>query len=127
EQGARRLILMSRTALPRRSEWARLDPGSPASSTVGAIRDLERLGVAVHPASVDVADEPQLTAFLTAFREEGWPAIRGVVHAAGVLHTGPLLEVDVSSFLSTLRPKVMGGWLLHHLLDGASLDFFVLF
>ena len=81
----------------------------------------------MHLASVDVADEGQLSAFLDEFRAEGWPPIRGVVHAAGVLQDGLLVQLDAAALNTVLRPKMMGGWLLHRLLEDAPLDFFVLF
>jgi myxalamid-type polyketide synthase MxaE and MxaD len=49
------------------------------------------------------------------------------VHAAGVLHDGLLAQLDAAALNSVLRPKMMGGWLLHRLLEDAPLDFFVLF
>jgi acyl carrier protein len=94
---------------------------------IGALRELEALGASVHLASVDVADEGQLSAFLKEFSAEGWPPIRGVVHAAGVVQDGLLLQLDQAALNTVLRPKVMGGWLLHRLLEDAPLDFFVLF
>jgi acyl carrier protein len=81
----------------------------------------------VHLAAVDVADEGQLSAFLDEFRAEGWPPIRGVVHAAGVLHDGLLSQLDTAALNAVLRPKMVGAWLLHRLLAGAPLDFFVCF
>ena len=81
----------------------------------------------MHLASVDVADEGQLSAFLDEFRTEGWPPIRGVVHAAGVLQDGLLTQLDAAALNSVLRPKMIGGWLLHRLLADVPLDFFVLF
>ena len=81
----------------------------------------------MHLASVDVADEAQISAFLQEFGAEGWPPIRGVVHAAGVLQDGLLLQLDQAALNTVLRPKMMGGWLLHRLLEDAPLDFFVLF
>src|SRR5579872_5383761 len=80
EQGARRLILMGRTQLPPRTQWNSAEPGSRLAHQIGAIRAMEALGASVHLASVDVADERQLGAFLDEFREIGWPPIRGVVH-----------------------------------------------
>ena len=127
EQGARRLILLGRTKLPPRSSWSSVETGSRLARQIAAIRELEALGASVHLASVDVADEEQLSAFLEEFRAEGWPPIRGVVHAAGVLHDGLLLQLDRAALNTVLRPKVMGGWLLHRLLEDAPLDFFVLF
>ena len=127
EQGARRLILMGRSQLPPRAQWNSAEPGSRLAHQIAAIREMEALGASVHLASVDVADEVQLSAFLDEFRAEGWPPIRGVVHAAGVLQDGLLVQLDTAALNSVLRPKMMGGWLLHRLLEDAPLDFFVLF
>jgi len=127
EQGARRLILMGRTKVPSRARWNSAEAGSQLADQIAAIRELEALGACVHLASVDVADEGQLGAFLDEFRAEGWPPIRGVVHAAGVLQDGLLEQLDAAALDSVLRPKMMGGWLLHRLLKDDPLDFFVLF
>jgi len=127
EQGARRLILMGRTKLPQRSSWSSVETGSRLSRQITAIRELESMGACVHLASVDVADEGKLSGYLEEFRAEGWPPIRGVVHAAGVLEDGLLVQLDAAELNTVLRPKVMGGWLLHRLLRDNPLDFFVLF
>jgi len=127
EQGARRLILLGRGKLPPRTNWSSVEPGSALARQIGAIQELESLGASVHLASVDVAEEGELRNFLEAFRAEGWPPIRGVVHAAGVLQDGLLAQLDAPALRKVLRPKVMGGWLLHRLLQGQPLDFFVLF
>ena len=37
------------------------------------------------------------------------------------------MQLDAAALNTVLRPKVMGGWLLHRLLEDAPLDFFVLF
>ncbi len=127
EQGARRLILLGRTRLPPRSDWSSAETGSRLNRQINAIRKLESLGASVHLASVDVADEGELSGFLEKFRTEGWPPIRGVVHAAGVLQDGLLVQLDAAALNTVLRPKVMGGWLLHRLLQADPLDFFILF
>jgi myxalamid-type polyketide synthase MxaE and MxaD len=127
EQGARRLILLGRTKVPPRSNWSSVETGSRLARQITAIRELESLGACVHLASVDVADEGELSGFLDEFRAEGWPPIRGVVHAAGVLQDGLLVQLDAAALNTVLRPKVMGGWLLHRLLRDDPLDFFVLF
>jgi NAD(P)-dependent dehydrogenase (short-subunit alcohol dehydrogenase family)/acyl carrier protein len=127
EQGARRLILMARTKLPPRADWNSIEADSGAARQIAAIRELEGMGASVHLASVDVADEDQLGAYIDNYRAEGWPPIRGVVLAAGVLHDGLLAQLDAPAFDSVLRPKVTGGWLLHRLLEDTPLDFFVMF
>jgi acyl transferase domain-containing protein/acyl carrier protein len=127
EQGARRLILLGRTRLPPRSHWSSLEAGSHLAHQVTAIRELESAGACVHLASVDVADKGELRGFRDEFRAEGWPPIRGVVHAAGVLQDGLLMQLDAAALTMVLRPKVLGGWLLHRLFQDDPLDFFILF
>ena len=126
-QGARRLILLGRTQLPPRSSWKSQEAGSHLARQIAAIRELEESGASVHLVSADVADEKQMRAFVDQFQAEGWPPIRGVVHAAGVLHDGLLLQLDTAAMNKVLRPKMVGGWILHRLLREAPLDFFVVF
>jgi acyl transferase domain-containing protein/acyl carrier protein len=127
ERGARRLILLGREELPARSLWNEAEAGSRLAQRIAAIRDIEALGASVHVAGFDVADEAQLASFLEGYQREGWPAIRGVVHSAGVARPQLLADTDAAALGSTLRPKVYGAWLLHRLLEDAPLDFFVLF
>lgn len=127
QQGARRLILMGRTPLPIRSVWNEVQPDSSFASQIAAIRQLEGMGASIHLAPVDVADETQLVSFLNTFEREGWPRIRGVIHAAGTLNDRTLFQQDADTFSATWGPKVVGSWLLHQLLPKDSLDFFILF
>jgi acyl transferase domain-containing protein len=125
-QGARRLILTGRTPLPPRVEWDQIQDAR-LRRMAAAVRELEALGVGVHYAALDVADEDQLQSFLDQYRREGWPPIRGIIHAAGVIDDRMLMQLDVESLRAVLRPKVSGSWLLHRLFEDQPLDFFVLF
>jgi NAD(P)-dependent dehydrogenase (short-subunit alcohol dehydrogenase family) len=126
-QGARRLILLGRTQLPPRLSWNSLEASSHLARQIATIRELEEFGASVHLVSADVADEKQMSAFVEQFEAEGWPPIRGVVHAAGVLKDGLLSQLDAAAMNTVLRPKMVGGWLLHRLLREAPLDFFMVF
>ncbi|MBV9689307.1 MAG: type I polyketide synthase [Ktedonobacteraceae bacterium] len=126
-QGARRLILMGRTQLPPRSRWHQVEADHPQIRLTQAIQELETRGASIHVAAVDVADEDQLSTFLAEYERQGWPAIRGVIHTAGVVQDELLVRMNTETFQRVLRPKVRGGWLLHHLLQDYPLDFFVLF
>ncbi len=121
-RGARRVILASRTALPPRHTWTTV-----ADPRVEAVRALEADGVHVHIAAVDVADEPALAAWVQQYRSEGWPAIRGVVHCAGVLAPQLVSDMTRESFDRVLRPKVQGAVALDRVLAGEPLDCFILF
>ena len=127
EQGASRLILLGRTPLPPRAAWGTLEEGSAAARRVGAVRELERLGASIHLAAVDVGDEAALASFLEDYRREGWPPIRGVVHAAGLAELRRLEEMDGAALGNAFAAKALGAWLLDRLLAGEDLDFFVLF
>jgi hypothetical protein len=85
------------------------------------------MGASVHPAAVDVTNADQLAAFLERYREEGWPSIRGVIHAAGTSQPQLIPQMTHESLMQVLQPKVYGAWLLHHCLADEPLEFFVLF
>jgi acyl carrier protein len=55
------------------------------------------------------------------------PPLRGIVHAAGVVGDGVLLDQSWERFAAVMTAKVDGAWVLHGLTRGADLDFFVLF
>ncbi|NOK59263.1 MAG: Non-ribosomal peptide synthetase component F [Chloroflexi bacterium AL-N10] len=126
-QGATRLILLARTPLPERSTWASIAAADPRAERIVAVRALEALGATVHLASVDVTDAAALTDFVQHYEAEGWPPIRGVIHAAGIVHDQLLTQMDVDTFNTVLRPKVLGGWALHQTFAEQPLDFFILF
>ena len=125
--GARRLVLLARTPLPPRAAWGGLAAEDPAAERVAAVRALEAQGASVHVAAVDVGDAAALGTFLAAYRAEGWPPIRGVVHSAGIVRDQLLTRMRTEDFAAVLRPKIDGAWLLHTLLIDEPLDFFVLF
>ncbi len=122
EQGARQLILAARTPLPPRSTWDR-----STTSTITTILELEARGAVVRVVTVDVADEVSMARFFEAYEREGWPPIRGIVHAAGVVSPGPLDALDAERVRSVLRPKTVGSWLLHQRFAAMPLEFMVLF
>jgi acyl transferase domain-containing protein/acyl carrier protein len=124
-QGARTLILMGRTPLPAREDWDSIDPASSIGQKIALVLDLEAMGVNVCLAPVDVADENGLRAFIDSYQKEGWPPIRGIMHAAGVIEDRLLLQMDDSAMIDVLRPKVEGSWLLHEHFQ--EVDFFVMF
>ena len=126
-QGARRLILLGRHALPSRDAWAAVDPRSDEGARIGAVLELEALGASIETAAVDVGDARQLTEWFAAYRREQRPPIRGVIHAAGVTQYQLLSDHRDGDLEAVWRGKVTGAWLLHRLLADTPLDFFVLF
>jgi acyl transferase domain-containing protein/acyl carrier protein len=127
ERGARDVVLMGRTAIPARASWDNLPAEHPQFGVISQIRELESLGSRIHFAAVDVTDSDQLTGWINTYREQGFPPISGVIHTAGVVDDELLVRMDSQTFKRVLRPKLVGGWLLHRLFRNSDLDFFVLF
>jgi acyl transferase domain-containing protein/aryl carrier-like protein len=127
ERGAQDVVLMGRTALPPRSDWAGLPADHPRRALVERLSALESRGARIHLAAVDVGDAEAMAGWLAEHEDLRRPPIRGVVHTAGVVADELLQKMTVDQFDRVLRPKLVGGWLLHRLFAAADLDFFVLF
>jgi myxalamid-type polyketide synthase MxaE and MxaD len=125
ERGARHLVLLSRTPLPPRETWPTLT--GPVADRVAILAEAEALGARIHHASVDVADLDALRGFRDRYRAAGFPAIRGVVHTAAVIDDRQVHAIDEDSLERVWRPKALGAWHLHQVLEQEPLDFFVLF
>ncbi|MCB0209451.1 MAG: SDR family NAD(P)-dependent oxidoreductase [Anaerolineae bacterium] len=111
EQGARHLVLIGRSR--------------PKPETQAQVAEMERTGAVITIAQADVSDRAQIAAVLAEI-DEAYP-LRGVIHAAGVLADGMLLQQSWERFAEVLAPKVWGAWNLHTLTQALELDFFVLF
>ena len=127
ENGARRLIIMSRAKFPPRAEWGRLAPDNRFAEQIAVIKEMEAKGATVHLAPVDVGDREQLTAYIQSYRDEGWPPVVGVIHSAGIVRDQLLQQMDFETYQLVLRPKVAGAWNLHNVFADLPLDFFILF
>ena len=107
ERGARTLVLTSRRVQPE-----------------DAANDARTLpGVNVVRIACDVADPAAVDALFTRMAE--LPALRGVVHAAGVISDSALLRIDRSSMTAVLAPKILGIENIARATAGLPLDFFV--
>ncbi|MET0404867.1 MAG: type I polyketide synthase, partial [Cystobacter sp.] len=112
ERGARHLLLMGRQA-----------PGAAAQESLRALR---QAGAAPLVVLGDVSQAGDVARVLASFDPAKNP-LRGVMHLAGVVEDGTLLNQDPSRFERVLAPKQAGAWNLHEQTRGLDLDFFVLF
>ncbi len=117
EGGAKHLVLVSRR-----------EPGEAAAARVAALG--ERGDCTLVTVKLDVSDAGAVAALVAEFgdKKSGWPALGGVIHAAGQLDDGVVLDQNWSRFEGVLRPKLAGAWHLHRATEGqADLDFFLLY
>ena len=112
QRGARHLVLMGR------------GPGSEMAHD--CIEALQKAGSEVVVLQADVSRRDQLKAAFDSIRGS-MPQLRGVMHAAGILDDGMLVNLDRRRLQAVMAPKVDGAWNLHSLTSDAALDFFVLF
>ncbi|MEO3761128.1 type I polyketide synthase [Mycobacterium sp. B14F4] len=117
--GARRLVLLSRSGIPDRSEW-RGD-----SELIHTVAALEERGVSVHAVPVDIGAPGAADVLRAALRD--LPPVRGVIHAAGVEAGALLVNTTPEDFHATMHPKVDGTLTLHEVFPPEQLDWMVLF
>lgn len=114
-QGARNLVLVGRSGA---SESAQIK-----------LDELAELGATIKVAKGDISRHEDVSRILDEIgeNESAVPPLRGIIHAAGILDDGVLLQQDWSRFARVMAPKVDGAWYLHALTRKLPLDFFVLF
>ncbi|MBI4375934.1 MAG: type I polyketide synthase [Elusimicrobia bacterium] len=125
--GAKTLVLWGRSKLPPRNEWAHIDGNPRMARAVSIISEIEKTGTKVYVATIDVANERSAHDFLKDWKAAARPAIRGVIHSAGIAHPKPTAELDLEAFSTVTSPKIDGSWILHQLFKDSTLDFFILF
>jgi acyl transferase domain-containing protein len=106
-QGARHLVLVSRRPNdqhPLLTQW-------------------RQAGVEVQVEALDVAQAEAVQDLIARIQAQGYE-LKGIIHAAGILDDGILVNQTWSRFEQVLRPKVLGAWHLHQATQECSLDFF---
>jgi acyl transferase domain-containing protein len=127
KKGARRLVLLSRSPLPDRSEWDQLDPSSAVGARIELVRHLEAAHAQVCTFAVEITDGDAVSELAPRLQAMGWPPVRGVVHSAGVLQDGLLERMDAQQFQHVFDPKALGAWNVHRAFAEEPLEFFWMF
>ncbi len=123
-RGARRLLLVGRSAVPERGCWDRIPATSPDALRIAAIRGLEQRGADVTIATTDICDAQQLNALFATFNPQ---ELGGVMHLAAAVDASLVKDMTTEALVKVLAPKTKGTWLLHDLVKTLPLDFFVMF
>lgn len=113
DRGAKNLVLSGRSST--------LTP-----ETESMLNQLRSGGANVVVMQCDITDAVDVRRTLQKIDAE-LPTLRGVFHTAMVLEDRLLVDLDNETLQRVLRPKVIGGWNLHHETLDRPLDHFVLF
>ena len=98
----------------------------PTAHVRGRIADLERHGVTVLCVQADIADSSQAQRVLDEVRAK-LPALKGIVHAAGSLRDGVLINQRWDDCREVMSGKAHGARVLDRLTREMALDFFILY
>jgi acyl carrier protein len=98
-------------------------PGAASQAIIEACR---AAGADVHVRAVDASDDGAMSALLSAIDGE-MPPLRGIVHAAGVLDDGLLLNLTWERWRAVLQGKACGARILDALTQHRSLDFLIMY
>ena len=109
EKGARELVLMGR--------------GAAKASAEEMLAAMRQAGVRVSVVQGDVSQAEDVSRALAT----ATLPLRGVIHSAGVLSDGVILQQTPEKFTEVMAPKVEGAWNLHRQTLDCPLDFFVMF
>ncbi|TVY85582.1 Reducing polyketide synthase [Lachnellula suecica] len=110
-KGARSIVLISRS-------------GSATSKVAELIEEASSVGATVSVFSCDVSSKEQVQKLITE-DVASLPPVRGVIHAAMVLHDVLFEKMTFDQWDEVVQPKVAGAWNFHHALSTTPLDFFV--
>ena len=114
-QGARHLVLTSRQGVTTTGQTETLD-------------HLRAQGATITVAAVDVTAADAMSHFFIALqRDPAAPPLKGIIHLAGHLEDGILLNQSWARFARVLAAKVVGSWHLHRLTATLELDWLLLF
>lgn len=110
--GARHIVLVGRRP--------------PSFSALDIIEEINAGNARCTAMSVDIADMQAVNGMFEAIQAR-MPPLAGVIHAAGVLDNGMLVQMGHDQVRSVMPAKVHGAWNLHRAVAGKPLDFFVMF
>ena len=111
EHGARHLVLMGRREASDEAQQA--------------ISGMEQAGAIINISLGDVADRARVDEILQQIDKD--KPLDGIIHCAGALDDGALLQQSWPRFQKVMAAKVQGSWNLHALTQGMNLEHFVLF
>ena len=112
QKGTKHLVLVGRKA--------------SKEATQIQLSQLQAQGAEITVAQTDVSKSDEVAQLFKKIKDD-LPPLRGLIHAAGVLDDGVLLQQNWERFTQVMSPKVSGAWNLHLYSQDLLLDFFVCF
>jgi acyl transferase domain-containing protein/acyl-CoA synthetase (AMP-forming)/AMP-acid ligase II/acyl carrier protein len=124
-----KLILTGRSYFPAKEEWEQWlaihDEKDSTSQKIRKIQELEELGAEFLIVRADIVDLEQMQTVISRAEEE-FGKVNGVVHAAGIIDYGGIIQGrSLEETAEVLESKITGTLVLDTVFADAVLDFFV--
>jgi len=123
------LILLSRSALPPRTDWNKPDRDPDVTDRIHKVQTLEKMGATVQVAQGNIANRDDMHRIMhNALKCFG--KIDGILHAAGVTDQDyPIAEMNGDIYRRHIGPKITGTLVLDQTLNDLEIrpDFVCLF
>ncbi|MBC1223947.1 SDR family NAD(P)-dependent oxidoreductase [Nostoc sp. UCD121] len=116
-----KLLLVGRTPLPSTDVVSKT-----ISDKIKAYQELKQLGAVVYEA-VDICDLQATQQVVEKVKSNWGSQLDGVIHLAGTYHEQMLVDETPESLAAILRPKVLGAWVLHQVLEKQGQGVFISF
>ena len=111
-KGAKHLILTGRN--------------TDVQNSKDVLEDIIARGTEVIIKKADVTSKDDLKKIIKEINKSGIP-LKGIIHSAGVLDDGVIMNQTKEKFDKVMAPKILGAWYLHELTKNLELDFFVMY
>ena len=111
-QGVKQIALVSRSG--------------EKATTSEAVQRMKICGAQVNVYKADIGNQAEVVSLFNGINEKQ-SQISGIVHAAGILDDGSLLQLTDEKFKSVMQAKVVGAWNLHMASKEMSLSHFIMF
>lgn len=112
DKGARHIALIG-----RREKVSEAEP---------YLEEFKLKGADVKIYKADVTNKQDLEKIIKEISGSDNP-LKGIIHSAGLLDDGTILNQNEEKFKKVISPKILGAWYLHELTKDMSLDFFIMY
>jgi acyl transferase domain-containing protein/acyl carrier protein len=111
-KGAKHIVLLGRS--------------KPSAQINSTLEGLKKNGVEIRIWQADVSSMTDMEKVMEQINNN-MPDLKGIIHAAGILDDGSLLNLNIERVRKVFLPKIDGTWNLYQATSNLSLDFFVLY
>ena len=119
-----KLLLVGRTHLPNEDITSNLS--TEILEKVKLYQELKQMGSVVYE-TVDICDFQALQQVVEKVKANWGSQLDGVIHLAGTYQEQMLVDETPQSLAAILRPKVLGAWVLHQVLNKQEEGIFISF